>query len=64
MKNLLLIVLAVAQLCICSSVGGQESLALTIYNNGQAMVKDTRRITFDKGQSNVYFNDVASTIQP
>lgn len=28
------------------------------------MVKDTRKIAFDKGQSSVYFTDVASTIQP
>jgi hypothetical protein len=28
------------------------------------MVKDTRRISFDRGQSQVDFTDVATTIKP
>lgn len=50
--------------CLSSSIVGVEGLALTIYNGGQAMVKDTRRISFDRGQSKIYFTDVASTIMP
>ncbi len=50
-------------LCFSSQVLNQSELALTIYNNGQAMVKDTRTIQLDKGVSQLYFTDVATTIQ-
>ena len=46
-----------------SSIDQPVSLALTIYNNQFAMVKDTRSITFDEGRSELYFNDVSSKIQ-
>lgn len=45
-----------------SKVGDQVSLALTIYNDDYAMIKDVRTITFDNAESQVYFTDVASTI--
>jgi len=38
-------------------------LAVTIYNNAFAMVKDVRQIAFDKGESTLYFTDVSSNIQ-
>jgi hypothetical protein len=41
-KFVLLVVLA--YLCVCSKVLEGEDLAITIYNNGQAMIKDTRKI--------------------
>ena len=46
-----------------SSIDQPVSLALTIYNNQFAMVKDTRSISFDEGRSELYFNDVSSKIQ-
>ena len=46
-----------------SSIGEQKSLAVTIYNNDFAMVKDVRAITFDQGQSYLYFNDVSANIE-
>ena len=46
-----------------SSILGSESLAVTIYNNQFAMVKDVRNISFDEGQSTLYFTDVSSNIQ-
>ena len=46
-----------------SSIDQPISLALTIYNNQFAMVKDTRSISFDEGRSELYFNDVSSKIQ-
>lgn len=55
---------AILALSLGSSIVNSEALALTIYNGGQAMVKDTRRISFDKGQSKLSFTDVASTIMP
>jgi hypothetical protein len=46
-----------------SSIIGEESLAITIYNNDFAMVKDVRKISFDKGESTLYFTDVSENIQ-
>jgi hypothetical protein len=46
-----------------SSLGEQKSLAVTIYNNQFAMVKDVRSFTFDQGNSYLYFTDVSSNIQ-
>lgn len=46
-----------------SSIKGQVSLAVTIYNNQFAMVKDIRSISFDQGRSDLYFTDVSSNIQ-
>lgn len=50
-------------LAVASSVGQQKSLALTIYNDNFAMVKDLRSFTFDKGTSTLYFTDVSANIQ-
>ena len=50
-------------LCSSSQILGQESLAVTIYNDQFAMVKDVRNISFDAGQSTLYFTDVSSNIQ-
>ena len=47
----------------CSEIGQQESLAVTIYNDDFAMVKDVRKISFDQGTSTLYFTDVSSKIQ-
>ena len=51
-------------LVYCSTVLDQESLAVTIYNNNFAMIKDVRQISFDQGESMLYFTDVSSNIQP
>ena len=60
-----LIVLSVLLLIAANAsvIEGQESLAVTIYNNDFAMVKDVRRISFDEGESKLYFTDVSSNIQ-
>ena len=50
-------------LAVSSSVGSQKSLAVTIYNNNFAMVKDVRSFKFDKGASFLYFTDVSANIQ-
>lgn len=46
-----------------SSVGELKSLAVTIYNDDFAMVKDVRSFKFDKGASFLYFTDVSANIQ-
>lgn len=48
---------------LSSSIGKQESLAVTIYNDDFAMVKDVRQISFDKGSSFLSFTDVSANIQ-
>jgi hypothetical protein len=50
-------------LAVASSVGQQKSLAVTIYNNNFAMVKDVRSFNFGKGTSTLYFTDVSANIQ-
>lgn len=55
--------LALVTLAMSSTILNQESLAVTIYNNNFAMVKDVRQIAFDKGESTLYFTDVSSNIQ-
>ena len=39
-------------------------MAVTIYNDDFAMVKDVREISFVEGNSVLYFNDVSANIQP
>ena len=46
-----------------SSINGAKSLALTIYDQDYAMVKDVREIDFDQGNSDLFFTDVSSNIQ-
>ena len=50
-------------LSAASFIDSDEDLAITIYNNDFALVKDTRTIQFDQGISQLYFDDVASTIE-
>ena len=47
----------------CSEIKEPKALALTIYNNQFAMVKDTRTIVFSEGRSDLYFTDVSANIQ-
>lgn len=46
-----------------SEIKSQVSLAVTVYNNQFAIVKDVRSISFDQGRSDLYFTDVSSNIQ-
>jgi hypothetical protein len=56
---LILLVLSVSS----STINKPVSLAVTVYNNQFAIVKDVREISFDKGRSDLYFTDVSSNIQ-
>lgn len=60
----LIAIVALVGLATSSAVIAPESLAVTIYNNNFAMVKDVRQISFDKGESFLYFTDVSANIQP
>lgn len=44
------------------SAQDSDSIALTVYNQGTALVRDQRRITLDAGANTVDFRDVAATI--
>jgi hypothetical protein len=46
-----------------SEIKGEVSLAVTVYNDQFAIVKDVRSISFDQGRSDLYFTDVSSNIQ-
>ena len=65
MKTLPLMLLAVTLILSAhsSAINSAASLAVTIYNDQFAMVKDVRSISFDAGRSDLYFTDVSSNIQ-
>ncbi|HEX9744138.1 MAG TPA: DUF4139 domain-containing protein [bacterium] len=57
----------------CGSVAGvqvtttsddQTKIAITIYNDGTGLVKDTRDLEFPRGEFDLVYMDVASTIDP
>ena len=47
----------------CTEILSHKSLAVTIYNDDFAMVKDVRRIKFCKKESDLYFTDVSANIE-
>ena len=63
MKNLLFFLGVFIVLTSASQIGNPVSLAVTIYNDQFAIVKDVRSISFDAGRSDLYFTDVSSNIQ-
>jgi hypothetical protein len=42
----------------------RTSLGVTIYNDGQALVRDARRTTLSRGVQTIAFREVAATIRP
>ena len=61
--NKTLIAFLLVALVATSEIGDQVDLSVTIYNDNFAMVKDVRSITFNAGESVLYFTDVSSNIQ-
>lgn len=47
-----------------SSFAGEKDMAITVYNNNLALVKDVRNLYLNSGQIEVKFTDVASQIDP
>ncbi len=47
-----------------STLAQQQSVAVTIYNSDLALVKDERRLTLPRGQSQLAFRDVSAQINP
>ena len=58
-----LLLLATLQLTYSSSINSPVALAVTVYNDQFAIVKDTRSVTFDQGRSDLSFTDVSASIQ-
>jgi hypothetical protein len=58
-----LLLLATLQLTYASSINSPVALAVTVYNNQFAIVKDTRSVTLDQGRSDLYFTDVSANIE-
>ena len=57
------LVLAVS-VCYAQKASAPKSVALTVYNAGFALVKDTRNITLVKGVNSLEIEDVAAKIDP
>ncbi|MEK7747959.1 MAG: DUF4139 domain-containing protein [Nitrospirota bacterium] len=47
-----------------STLEDQTAVSVTVYNSGLGLVKDIRRIAIPKGQGELHFMDVASSIMP
>ncbi len=63
MKRLLLTSFALFLLLSGTEASGQQ-IAITIYNQDLALVKDTRILDFRKGKNEIKFTDVAARIDP
>jgi len=61
--KVILFLLSILLISSASTINKPVSLAVTIYNDQFAMVKDVREISFDEGNSDLYFTDVSSNIQ-
>lgn len=46
------------------SAHDRSSVSVTIYNDGQALVRDTRHIAMHAGENKIAFRDVAASIRP
>lgn len=49
---------------ITTTTKERSALAVTIYNDNLALIKDTRQINLDAGQNQVAFRDVSAQIRP
>ncbi|HEY9210109.1 MAG TPA: DUF4139 domain-containing protein [Methylotenera sp.] len=49
---------------IRSTLNEQQSVAVTIYNNNLALVKDQRKVTLSSGLNNLALRDVSAQIRP
>jgi hypothetical protein len=47
-----------------STLGDQQSVAITIYNEDLALVKDARKVTLDEGANRLALRDVSARMRP
>jgi hypothetical protein len=53
-----------AQSGVATSLEDQTDVAITAYNNGLALVRDTRKLSLPEGEFDLQFMDVAQQIRP
>lgn len=53
-----------AQNVFTSTLEDQQSVSVTVYNNGQGLVRENRRVQLPSGTGELRFMDVASAINP
>lgn len=53
-----------AQNVVTASLDNQTQVALTIYNNNLALIKDTRNISLKAGQNRLIFENISAKIKP
>ena len=61
--GLSLFLLTLVVISQASEIKDAVSLAVTVYNDRFAIVKDVRSIEFEKGRSDLFFTDVSSNIE-
>jgi len=49
---------------VAVTTASRTALGITIYNDGQALVRDTRQLTLSRGLDRIAFRDVAATMRP
>lgn len=47
-----------------TTIDDQTDLAITVYNSNIALVRDSRRLTLERGTSDLHFMDIAATVNP
>ena len=66
-KQIILLTIVLITACSAGLAAGaksDEGVALTVYNDNFAVVRESRKMSFDKGINTVKFTDVASAIDP
>jgi len=49
---------------VAVTTASRTALGITIYNDGQALVRDTRQLSLGRGLDRIAFRDVAATMRP
>lgn len=62
LKFIGLCVLLIGGIMMIQAQSERDSVAVTVYNEGTALIRDQRTLTLDEGLNTINFTDVASTI--
>ena len=64
LRSLIVLLLLLAGALLPLSAQDSEGIALTVYNEGTALIRDQRTLALEAGANTVDFQDVAATIDP
>ena len=64
MKTVKVILSVLAAFSVLAASAAAEDVALTVYNDGNAVIRETRTIKLTPGTAEITFPDVAATIDP